>query len=782
MILRALRLATQAVPFAAILVVLAPYLWPPDRAPGSYFSDIHHQYGPNLMLLARGLARDGELPRWNVQDFAGAPTVGDLQAGVYNPVSWLLLLRPTLHSMGLMIVGYALAGTRGFMLYARELGLSPLAAAAGAVAFTLGGKVMLHLVLPGHSVLAPFFLVPLLLWTMGRVARRPGCRRVAATAAVGALIAVSLHPQVLFYAAWLLLALGLAAVCTAPRPRSALAALAAAAVLGLALAAVHLLPFFELGGEFSRAVPQLYDVARWDAEHPGARARLIDFVLGTSASWEAHYYLGGVTLWLLLVAFLATPRRRAHRRLLWLYGLLAASFLLYGLGPAGGIQPLLAHLPGFTHFRLPARALVVLELPLAVLVALGIDALREAPARRGRIAAVGALLIVAPLLVIANGGARHLALLAAAACGALGGCSGVSGDPEAAPAAPRAISPPSIPSLREALGGLVVLLALALDAASAVAPWVQTVPEKDTALLAPGLALPADAFDIGRIAEVGRDTANPGIPELAKRRYDLETLAGYNSLIPWRFILFATYASGYSPFEHNIGDTVPIRPARRKFFDLLGTTHFLHGPDERGMWRWERAESAVPHAYLVPGPIVVPEGSGAGAVLAEMRALARLEQLDIRERVLLHGPSARVALDSIGITEETPLEPFRPVPLAMRRPNRLALDLDIERAAVLVFNEPYFRGWRAWDGGVELPVLRANVLFRALVLPAGRHAIVLEFSPFSWRAGWWISVAALAVTCGLAAGPSPPHPKARARNQNTPKPQSAADPASMASR
>jgi len=753
MTLRVLRVATQAVPFAAILVVLAPYLWPPDRAPGSYFSDIHHQHGPNVMLLAKGLARDGELPRWNEQDFAGAPMVGDLQVGVYNPVYWLLLLRPTLNSMGLMIVAYALLGSLGFMLYARQLGLSALAAAVGATAFTLGGKLLLHLVLPGHSVKAPFFLVPLLLWTMDRLAQRPGCRRVAATAVIGALIAVSLHPQVLFYTGWLTLTVGLASIWRAPRPRSALVGLAGAAVLALALAAVHLLPFFDLSGEFSRAFPQLYDVARWDAEHPEAHAHLMELVLGTSSSWEAHYYFGGVTLWLVLVAFLVAPAQ-LHRRLLWLHGLLAATFLLYGLGPAGAVQPLLSHLPGFEHFRLPARALVVLALPVAVLVALGVDTLREAPARRRRFAAAGALVIVTPLLVAAGGGLRHVGLLAAAVCG--GGALGTprrrrsAGDSSEA-AAVVLTAPPS--SLREALGGLVLLLAITLDTAGAISPWVQTVPEKDTDALAPGLTLPDDLSRIGRIAEVGRDTVNPGIPELAKRRYDLETLAGYNSLVPWRFILFATYASGYSPAEHNIGDTVSIRPERRELFDLLGTTHFLHGPDARGAWQWEHTEGALPRAYLVPDPIVVPEGAGGGALVAETRALAHLERLNPREHVLLHGTTARSALDSIGVTDETPLERFRPVPLTMRRPNRIALDLTIERPAVLVLNEPYFRGWRAWSRGVELPVLRANVLFRALALPAGHHEIAFEFSPRSWQLGWWISVTALAVTGGLAVAP-----------------------------
>jgi hypothetical protein len=767
MTLRALRAAIRVIPFAAILAVLAPYVWPPDRAPGSYFSDIHHQHGPNVALLAHGLARDGELPRWNLQDFAGAPTVGDLQVGVYNPVYWLLLLRPTLHSMGLMIVGYTLLGCLGFMLYVRQLGSSALAAAVGAVAFTLGGKLLLHLVLPGHSVKAPFFLVPLLLWTMDRLAQQPSCRGAAAAAGLGALIAVSLHPQVLFYSGWLTVAVGLASITAAPHPRQAFVGLAATALLTLALAAVHILPFFALGDGFSRAFPRLYDVARWDAEHPEARPRLMELVLGTSSSWEAHYYFGGVTLWLVLVAFLAGSGRH-RRRILPLHGVLAVAFLLYGLGPAGGVQPLLSHLPGFGHFRLPARALVVLALPVAVLAAAGVDALREAAPKRRAAAVACAFVIVAPLLLVAGGDLRHVALLGVAACAGLGlgtpaGRGAVGGSNAATTAAPRAPS-----SLREGFAGAIVLLAITLDTAGAVSPWVQTVSEKDTLALAPGVVLPDDSSRIGRVAEVGRDTVNPAIPELAKRERGLETLAGYNSLVPWRFLLFATYASGYSASEHNIGDTVPIRPERRTLFDLLGTTHYLFGPDARGGFRWERREGAFPQAYLVPHPIVVPEGTGGEALAAETRTLARLERLDATQQVLLHGATARAALDTLGIVDTTSLEPYRPVPLTKRSANRIALAFDTERPAILILTEPYFRGWRARDGGTELPVLRANVLFRALALPPGHHEITFEFSPRSWVLGWWISVAALAATGVLLVVPTSLWEFARRRSHATP--------------
>jgi uncharacterized membrane protein YfhO len=73
---------------------------------------------------------------------------------------------------------------------------------------------------------------------------------------------------------------------------------------------------------------------------------------------------------------------------------------------------------------------------------------------------------------------------------------------------------------------------------------------------------------------------------------------------------------------------------------------------------------------------------------------------------------------------------------------------------VLVLNEPHVRGWRAWTGTTELPVLRANALFRALALPPGDHDVTVEFAPTSWRIGWWLSVTAIGAVVGMVLWPS----------------------------
>jgi hypothetical protein len=394
--------------------------------------------------------------------------------------------------------------------------------------------------------------------------------------------------------------------------------------------------------------------------------------------------------------------------------------------------------------------LVVLGLPVAVLAGLGIDTLVSGPVgRRRAVASLSAGLVLA-LLVALDPRPHNLALFATAVVGGLllEGIEIFPTRPKADSARARTHSGLSQPVRRT--GVVLLVLALAVDTGRAIKPWVATAPEGEISRLAPGLALPHDLSNSFRIAELNRDIVKPGIPSLARRHYGLETLTGYNPLIPWRFVMYACHASGYSPFAHNTGETVLILHGRPKLFDLLGVTHLLHEPDRPGgSWQWQRSATALPRAYLVPGPTTVPVGTGEDLLRREMNALTLLENIDPRKQVLLHGAQAAKTLEEVGAVPGVQLEPYRPVPLRTRTANQTTIELRTERPGILVLNQPFFSGWHAWDHDVEVPLLRANSLFSALPLAAGEHSIVLDFRPISWRLGWWISLVAASVTVAL---------------------------------
>jgi hypothetical protein len=215
-------------------------------------------------------------------------------------------------------------------------------------------------------------------------------------------------------------------------------------------------------------------------------------------------------------------------------------------------------------------------------------------------------------------------------------------------------------------------------------------------------------------------------------------------------VLYASYAGGFNPFVDVFDVQVPIgEPEERGLFDLLGVSHVFWLRSDGG-WRWHRSTNAYPRAYLAPGPVIVPEATPGGSLDEEVAALSRLARIDPTRSVVLQGATARAALAAVGGGDGEALEPFRPVELRTRTANRIRVDLHTAQPAILVFNEPYFRGWRAFSGATEVPVLRANVLFRAVALPPGDHAITLEFAPRSWRIGWWLSVISVGIVATMA--------------------------------
>ena len=67
-------------------------------------------------------------------------------------------------------------------------------------------------------------------------------------------------------------------------------------------------------------------------------------------------------------------------------------------------------------------------------------------------------------------------------------------------------------------------------------------------------------------------------------------------------------------------------------------------------------------------------------------------------------------------------------------PNELHFQYSASEDLLTVFSEIYYPdGWHAWlaDTGEEVPVLRADWILRAAVLPAGDHELVMRFDPRS---------------------------------------------------
>ena len=72
----------------------------------------------------------------------------------------------------------------------------------------------------------------------------------------------------------------------------------------------------------------------------------------------------------------------------------------------------------------------------------------------------------------------------------------------------------------------------------------------------------------------------------------------------------------------------------------------------------------------------------------------------------------------------------------------LRIRVDTPVQAILTVRDSFFAGWTATIDGRDAPVWRADVLFRAIPVPAGQHVVEMRFRQASAEAGFTISVVA----------------------------------------
>jgi len=78
-------------------------------------------------------------------------------------------------------------------------------------------------------------------------------------------------------------------------------------------------------------------------------------------------------------------------------------------------------------------------------------------------------------------------------------------------------------------------------------------------------------------------------------------------------------------------------------------------------------------------------------------------------------------------------------------PEQVVVETNGDGAGWLVLTDAWYPGWRATVDGTPVEIARADVLFRAVPVPAGRHRVEFALSPSSLWMGLGISVLALAV-------------------------------------
>jgi len=178
------------------LVGAVPFRNLPPPPHGNWLQgDLIHQITP-WMLEVRRAVFDGRWPLWNARAGAGMPLLGDPQSQAFQPLvaaAWMLPFRQAVAVSSALRVFVALAF---MLLFLRRLRLGEAAALCGALAYGLGGFLLLWLGWPIGNGAA---LLPALLYAVARIDDEGRRRDSVLLFGVTAAVLLGGHPETQLY-------------------------------------------------------------------------------------------------------------------------------------------------------------------------------------------------------------------------------------------------------------------------------------------------------------------------------------------------------------------------------------------------------------------------------------------------------------------------------------------------------------------------------------------------------------------------------------------------------
>ena len=79
----------------------------------------------------------------------------------------------------------------------------------------------------------------------------------------------------------------------------------------------------------------------------------------------------------------------------------------------------------------------------------------------------------------------------------------------------------------------------------------------------------------------------------------------------------------------------------------------------------------------------------------------------------------------------SPTEPVGRARIVNYRNTEVTVETDSSSDALLVLTDVWHPWWRAEVDGAATQILKADVLFRAVAVPAGKHVVRFTFHPFA---------------------------------------------------
>lgn len=747
---------------------------PPGRvAQNPILADVSDYYQP-YRAFALAELRNGHFPLWNPFILSGTAFFASAQAAVLDPVNVVTLPSGELASwtwgalLRLALLGWFTFG------FARSIGRSTVAAVAAGIVFMLSGIVVVWI---NYPVVTTLVWMPALFWASTRMVATGSRRSQIATAlSIGALL-VGGHPETQFLVGLVWGTYTLTALSLLPAPRAASVRqrstqMAVAVALGAALSAVQWVPFVDLLFRSHAFSARAEPFAPFDALETALRlAVLVLPNLGGSRHERDYWLPAHVTNYNeqtgyvgLLAIALAAIGFRASRRA----GGPDARVVMWLGATALAAVALAIRAPGF-HLvkKLPlldvghgVRWLLMSSFCVALLAACGLDALRSSEPSRvlGRVGTRLAALALAGLAVLVGVWAfvHGLPRSRALTFEVRGQATSVPAGQIAALLDPTHLS--AYLPLWFLLSGAVVLVAmhrrvlrpttgvialvalLYLDLWSFGSRYNPVTPAADVFPPTPTTEFLSAKLEHERVLAAG-DLLRPNVGMV----FGFRDLRGYEDLIAGEFAaLYGESLARLQPASWMRGE---LSAADVRLFDIASVRFLLTAEAPRTLAdlpyrlafqsegvRSYQSTNAIPRAHAVLSARVVPDVGAAREALLDRRFDPQREVVLVGAGVALEGPQAQVP----------------PVEWREDDADVVALEVMLPARGYVVLSDLWSPEWRATLDGEQVDVLRANGVFRAVAVPAGRHEVRFSYRPRLVYVCAGLSVAAAAILTVLA--------------------------------
>ncbi len=137
-------------------------------------------------------------------------------------------------------------------------------------------------------------------------------------------------------------------------------------------------------------------------------------------------------------------------------------------------------------------------------------------------------------------------------------------------------------------------------------------------------------------------------------------------------------------------------------------------------------KNTLPRAYIVPNAII----QNRDLILDTIKS----EDYDPKKYIILEKEIDKPLKNDAD---------FKEVEISLYSPNKIELDLNMDKPGFLMLSEIWYPGWKAFDNGKETEIFRSNYLFRSIYLEEGNHKLIFSFEPQSYRLGKIISTITL---------------------------------------